>query len=344
LMLTPDGGGASGMGRRAGYDQDLGRFRERLLAAGLRDTLAAAGVRLVREEERQREVLRCGTPLADAGCGVVVRYLYQVGRARTPEQVFAQILAGFEMASSDPRIVGFNLVQPEDNPVAMRDYSMQMGMIDFLHDLYPLVKITLHAGELAPGLVPPEGLRFHIREAIERGHASRIGHGVDVMHEDRPLELLEEMARRGVLVEIALSSNDVILGVRGPRHPLSAYMHYGVPVALATDDEGVSRSEMSMEYLKAAEEQGVGYSALKRMARNSLEYAFVEGESLWSDRRAFTLRGECAAAGGGLQSSACAALAERSTKARLQLELERAFPIFESEYAAIEATDTVRGR
>ena len=37
-------------------------------------------------------------------------------------------------------------------------------MIDALHTLYPKVHITLHAGEITLGLVPPEGLKFHIRE------------------------------------------------------------------------------------------------------------------------------------------------------------------------------------
>ena len=49
------------------------------------------------------------------------------------------------------------------------------------------------------------------------------------------------MAERNVLVEIALTSNDMILGVSGDDHPLPTYLKYGVPVALATDDEGVSR-------------------------------------------------------------------------------------------------------
>ena len=48
--------------------------------------------------------------------------------------------------------------------------------------------------------------------------ADRIGHGVDIMHENSPDELLKEMARRGVLVEICLSSNDLILGVSGAEH------------------------------------------------------------------------------------------------------------------------------
>jgi adenosine deaminase len=40
---------------------------------------------------------------------------------------------------------------------------------------------------LAFGLVPPEGVGFHIRDSIERGHAERIGQGVDVMNERDPV-------------------------------------------------------------------------------------------------------------------------------------------------------------
>jgi len=59
-------------------------------------------------------------------------------------------------------------------------------------------------------------------------------------------------------------------------------------VALATDDEGVSRSEISREFAKAAEDQDLGYLQLKTMARTSLQFAFVAGASLWSDARKFT--------------------------------------------------------
>jgi adenosine deaminase len=96
------------------------------------------------------------------------------------------------------------------------------------------------------------------------------------MHEDRPYELLAEMARRGVLVEINLTSNDVILGVKGRDHPLHAYLTAGVPVALSTDDEGVARSEMTMEYVRAVQQQGLRYQDLKSMARASVRHAFAD--------------------------------------------------------------------
>ncbi len=274
LMWTPDG--SSALGRRVGWTDDLVQMRERVLGAGLRDSLVKTSRRLDTIFAAQRSKLGCETAQRDPGCDVEVRVLYQVLRALPPEMTYAMILAGFELANSDPRVVGLNLVQPEDDYVAMRDYSLHMRMIQSLRPLYPDVKVTLHAGELAPGLVPPEGLRFHIREAVRVAGANRIGHGVDIAHEDDAVALLQEMARRKIMVEIALTSNAGILGIEGSEHPLHLYMKYGVPVALATDDEGVSRSDMNMEYQRAVVEQGIGYVALKQMARNSIQYSFAD--------------------------------------------------------------------
>src|SRR6202042_1506671 len=117
--------------------------------------------------------------------------------------------------------------------------------------------------ELAPGLVAPDGLTFHIRSAVEQGHAERIGHGVDIMYEDHPYDLLKEMATHHVMVEVNLTSNDVILGVKGADHPLPLYRKYGVPVALSTDDEGVLRTDITHQYEMAAETFDLTYPDLK---------------------------------------------------------------------------------
>jgi hypothetical protein len=251
-------------------------LRDRLLAAGFQDVVVEARRRLDVAEARQRDLLRCHASEADAGCRVAIRYISQVGRAGVPEQVFAQMLAGFEIARQDPRVVGLNLVQPEDDPTAVRDFSLHMRMLDFLHGKYPAVRIALHAGELVEGLVPPEALRFHIRDSVRIGHALRIGHGGGVMYEDDALGLLREMASRRVLVEIALSSNDLILGITGKRHPLAMYLKYGVSVVLVTDDVGVACLTLTLEFRKAVEEQGLDYRTLKQMVRNSLEFAFAD--------------------------------------------------------------------
>lgn len=277
LMLTPDGGAGAARGIAAGWDPDLAKLRDKLLSAGFKEAVvSAAKQHLDRAEARGRDLLTCGAVQPDAGCRVTIRYIYQVARAASPQSVFGQMLAGFELAGADPRVVSLNMVQPEDDPAAVGNFRLEMTMLDYLHGVYPNVKLTMHAGELTEGLVPPDTLRFHIRETVRTGHASRIGHGAGVMYEDDPLALLREMAAKKVLVEIALNSNDLILGVKGNRHPLRTYLKYGVPVALVTDDAGVSRSTLTLEYRKAVEEQGIDYRTLKRMARNSIEYSFAE--------------------------------------------------------------------
>ena len=333
LMDTADNVQSGQLGAKLGWDDDFARMRDKLLAGGLKDIVTATSRQLDVDENKMRSRLKCGTPEADPGCGVKFRYLYQVLRALPREMVFAEILFGFEIAQADPRFVGLNLVQPEDWYVPMHDFELHMKMIDYLHGVYPKVHISLHAGELAMGLVPPEGLRFHIRESIERGHAERIGHGVDVMNEDRPLDLLRELAKRKILVEICLTSNDVILGVAGDAHPLPIYLKYGVPVALATDDEGVSRSDLTHEYLRAVQTYVfLGYKDLKRMARLSLGHSFLPGSSLWLDD--FRPVAECANdhAGAAKVSSGCQKFLDANERAKTQWNLEEQFAKFEKKF------------
>ena len=313
------------------WSGDFDRAREALLAAGLNDGVAAASRTLDQAESQMRSRLRCGTPTADPGCRITIRYIATVLRAFPPQQVFAQVVGGFELASRDPRVVSVNPVQPEHDYVPRHDFSLHMKMFGYMHQLYPKVRVTMHAGELAPGLVPPEDLRFHIRDSIEIAHAERIGHGVDVMYESDPLGLLREMAQRKIMVEVCLTSNDVILGVRGTQHPLPLYMKYGVPVALATDDEGVSRSDMTREYQRAVEDFGLSYANLKTMARTSLEHAFLPGASLWADTAPFKRAPACAAdvPGATQISSACRNLLQSSERARAQWDLEEAYYKFE---------------
>jgi hypothetical protein len=335
FMHTADAGAAAQLAAKVEWNPDYAQMRDVLLAAGIKDVATETGKRLAADDARAKEILKCGTADAAPGCAVTVRYLYQVLRGLTHEIVFAQILLGFELASSDPRFVGLNLVMPEDWYVPLHDFNEHMAMLDYLHRVYPRVHITLHAGELAMGLVPPEDLAFHIRASVERGHAERIGHGVSVMNEKDPIGLLHEMAERNVLVEIALTSNDMILGVSGDDHPLPIYMKYGVPVALATDDEGVSRSDMTHEYLRAVETYHLSYADLKRMARQSLEHSFLPGKSIWSDTKpAFRIVPMCTLdmLGAAKTSPACEEFLATNERARMQWKLENEFTKFEKKY------------
>ncbi len=289
------------------------------LEPGIPDLVAKVRAEMDAAEVESDRRLGCQTQKPRQGaCAVALGYQAFAVRILPPQVVFAQLTAAFALADGDPRFVGVNIVAPEDNPTSLADYRLHMRMLGYLHARYPKVKLSLHAGELTLGLVPPRDLSFHIREAVEVAGAARIGHGVDIAHEAEARELLKRMARDKVAVEINLTSNDVILGVKGADHPLHLYRKAGVPVVLSTDDEGVSRIDLTNEYLRAATEQGLTYRDLKAIARDSLEYAFVPGKSL----RGAT---ECAKPG-----KACEAFLGANPKAQLQWKLERDFEAFEA--------------
>ena len=177
LMDTPEFGHAARIAHDIGWKDDLGQLRDALLARGLRDEVATARAALDKTEASRRALEHCGTPQEMPGLQNHVPLLYQILRGFPKEQVFAQTLLGFETASADPRFVGINYVMPEDGTISMADYELHMKIVGFLHGLYPKVHISLHAGELAPGLVTPEGLCCHIRlaveEALRRTHRAR---------------------------------------------------------------------------------------------------------------------------------------------------------------------------
>ena len=204
-----------------------------------------------------------------------MRYQPFALRFLSPSQVFAQMVSSFKLAQAEPKIVGANIVGQESVNVSMRDYSMHMQMYKFLKAKYPNVKLALHAGELALGMVPPEGLTFHIKEAIEVGGASRIGHGMDIAHESDALGIMKKMHDKGIAVEVNLSSNDFILGIKGDAHPVMLYRKYGVPFVIATDDAGVSRNNLSGEYVLFASRYKPNYAEIKKLSYDSLRYSFL---------------------------------------------------------------------
>lgn len=267
----------------------------------------------------------CKGPAPAPACGVETRYLISALRNMAPAQVFAQLSLGFALVEADPRFVGVNIVAPEHEPVPIRDYALHMKMLAWLHARHPTVKMSLHAGELTLGLVAPRDLRSHIHDAVMIAGASRIGHGVDIAYESDAADLLKRMARDRIAVEINLTSNAVILGVKGKEHPIALYRDAGVPVTLSTDDAGVSRSDMTNEYRRAVVEQGLRYRDLKQIARDGLQYAFLPGASLWADRAGGAKVPACAAAG-----PACTAFLAASPRATQQMKLERDLAAFEA--------------
>ena len=229
----------------------------------------------------------CGSGSPDAGCDVETRYQAYISRSGSDAGIFGQMVAAYEAAAIEPRLVGLNLVGPEYGSTAMANYDRLMAMLGYLQGAYagmsPL-RLSLHAGEISESTIPG-GYSLdeedHIRQAVEVAGARRVGHGMDVMFESDPQGLLDMLREQDVLVEVCLASNDIILEVSGPSHPVHDYIEAGVPVALGTDDQGVARSSPAAEYARAVADQDLDYYELKAMARaEPASTTFLEGARL----------------------------------------------------------------
>jgi len=106
-------------------------------------------------------------------------------------------------------------------------------------------------------------------------------------------------------------------------------------VALSTDDEGVSRIDITHEYVRAALDYHLSYADLKQLARTGMEHDFLAGSSLWAAPDAFTApvaacKGQTL--GGERPSSTCKTFLNGSEKASAQWELERRLREFEVKF------------
>ena len=275
--------------------------------------------------KQSRHILGCNAMSQKAACLLTVKFQYYVNREEPLDRVFAQALAGFATAAQSNDIVGINLVEGENGVISLRDYKAQMQIFQFLHTAYPNVHISLHAGELAPHIVQPEQLLFHIHDAVFTGQAERIGHGVDIVHESNRTALLNYMAKKPVAVEINLTSNRELLAIEGEQHPLRFYLEHHVPIVLSTDDEGILRTDLTQQYVDAAITHKLDYPTIKTINRNALTYSFLPGKSLWKDAEKQVPVAECQT----LLGSSCLEFIKANLKAKLQWSLEKKLLVFE---------------
>lgn len=230
-----------------------------------------------------------------------VRYIPYLSRVSSSlEEFFAKAFCYMLYCIKESRIAGVNIVEPEDHIFSRENFESHLKIMNFVHrylsDKYlasrKKINLTLHAGELNLTRSPLEDMEdricstiFLTRNKTEQKFpaAKRIGHGVSIPWENNADELLKFMSINKIAVEICLSSNDIILGIKENEHPFSLYKKYNVPMIICTDDEAVSRSNLTLEYLKAVQSFDLNYEDLKNLSRNGLEYSFLEGEGLFID-------------------------------------------------------------
>jgi adenosine deaminase len=126
-------------------------------------------------------------------------------------------------------------------------------------------KITVHAGE-ADG---PQS----IWNAIKKLGASRIGHGVAAIKDQK---LMQFMAEHRIGIESCPTSNYQTATVTDTaNHPMKAFLEQGIEVTLSTDDPGVSAINLRHEYEVAHSVVGLSQAQLAKIQRFGVEQAFL---------------------------------------------------------------------
>lgn len=270
------------------------KFNEQLISAGAQHDSAAVKRLLddMYQQLRQKNITASVDAYNDSiarwhqqlhidDASFTMRYMTYALRIMQPATVFREVLSSFEAAEKSPLVVGVNIVAPEDDPVSLRDYWLHMQMFRYCHQLYPHVRYSLHAGELAQGMVAPENLNWHIREAVYTAGAQRIGHGADMAYEQDVYNLLRYMRDHQVAIEINLVSNAFILQLQGYRHPFTLYRDFKVPIVISTDDEGILRTDMTAQYVMLAQHYPeLSYAEIKSFVYNGLKYSFIKEPAL----------------------------------------------------------------
>ncbi|MBV9480387.1 MAG: adenosine deaminase [Acidobacteria bacterium] len=129
------------------------------------------------------------------------------------------------------------------------------------------LRLTAHAGETSG----PESIWGALNLKAER-----IGHGLSADHDP---ELLDELCRRQIPIEICLTSN-LRTGCCPTLsdHPLRRYFDHGLMVTLNSDDPAIFRTSLCREYALAEQTFGFTHEHLLELARNSFEASFLPAE------------------------------------------------------------------
>jgi aminodeoxyfutalosine deaminase len=127
--------------------------------------------------------------------------------------------------------------------------------------------LTAHAGESAV----PES----VWGALNLG-AERIGHALTAVHDP---ELVEELSRRQIPIEICLTSN-LRTGCCASisNHPVRNYFDHGLMLTLNTDDPAMFRTSLNEEYQLVQSTFRFTNEHLRELARNSFEASFLPPE------------------------------------------------------------------
>jgi adenosine deaminase len=260
--------------RTAGDFERVAReFCEDQVADGVRYvevtfTAASHGERLGDPAMPLEAVLR-GLAAGRAATGLEWRVVLDHSRRQSPERAWRTLELARAYAADG--VAGIGLAGDEDHPLApfaaVCDAARDAG-----------VRLVHHAGETRGPA--------SIREALDAGHAERLGHGIRALED---ASLVAELRRRRVPLEVCPSSN-VALGLvpSFAEHPLPALRAAGLAVTLSTDIPNLAGVTLTDEYTRCRETFGWDDATLAELAVAAVDASFAPDPQKATLRSAIT--------------------------------------------------------
>ena len=132
--------------------------------------------------------------------------------------------------------------------------------------------VTVHAGEA--------GGAKSVWQAINELGATRIGHGVATIEDET---LMTYMVNNNIAIESCLTSNFQTGTVKDlTKHPLKAFLNFGIKACLNTDDPAVQGIEIKNEFKVAQQILQLTDSEISQLQKNAVDVSFLSK----SDKRA----------------------------------------------------------
>lgn len=127
------------------------------------------------------------------------------------------------------------------------------------------LQVTVHAGEA--------GSAQSVWQAIEELGATRIGHGVATITDDR---LMAYMSKHNIAIESCLTSNFQTGTVKDlTQHPLKTFLDKGIKACLNTDDPAVQGIELKDEFALAKNKLNFTMADIVQLQQNALAVCFL---------------------------------------------------------------------
>jgi len=194
---------------------------------------------------------------AGASAGIECRVILDHSRRRSVDRAWRTLELARKHAGDG--VVGIGLAGDEDHSMAPFADVLDAARDAGLH-------LVHHAGETRGPA--------SIREALDVGHAERLGHGIRVLEDP---ELVREVRERGVALEVCPSSN-VALGLVAAvaDHPLPRLRAAGLAVTLSTDIPNLAGVTLTEEYARVRAAFGDDDAALAALSLAGVEASFAD--------------------------------------------------------------------